>query len=422
LAIVIIARRKRLANFFERWLVIVGIIGKPNVGKSTFFSAATMKSVPIADFPFTTIKPNIGIAYLRTKCVHEELGVVDKPRNSVCIEGTRLIPVKLVDVAGLVAGASAGRGLGNQFLSEMMQADALVHVVDASGSTDEEGRKVAPGSRDPTEDVKMVERELDLWILGIIRKDWDKVSKLSEQTKTSVVPMLAQRLAGLGVGEAVIEDVLLRLRLKADKSAGWGDAGLEAFVKALRELTKPGLIAANKADLPAAAKNIETLRGSGKTVVPCAAEAELLLRKAAEQKVISYSPGDRTFSLLKRTEELTPAQSRALELVRGTVLEKYGNTGVQQAIDQAYFGLLKAIVVYPVEDETKFSDKNGNVLPDAYVMNGGSTAKDLARKIHSDLAETFLYALDARTGLRLSAEYVLKDRDVVKIVSSGRRG
>ena len=103
--------------------MIVGLLGKPNTGKSTFFSAATLKSVPIADFPFTTIKPNVGMAYLRTKCVHEEMGVVDKPKNSVCANGVRLIPVKLVDVAGLVSGASSGRGLGNQFLEDIMQAD-----------------------------------------------------------------------------------------------------------------------------------------------------------------------------------------------------------------------------------------------------------------------------------------------------------
>jgi ribosome-binding ATPase len=401
--------------------MIVGIVGKPNVGKSTFFSAATMKSVPIADFPFTTIKPNIGMAYLRTKCVHEEMGVTDKPRNSVCVNGVRLIPVKLVDVAGLVSGASSGRGLGNQFLDEMMQADALVHVVDASGSTDLEGQKVAPGTNDPTEDIKMVERELDLWILGIVKKDWEKTSRLADNTKASVAPMLAQRLTGLGVSEAIVEDVILRLHLKADRPLEWGEAGLEAFVKLLREMTKPSLIAANKADLPTASGGVERLRKTAKTVVPCAAEAELLLRKASEAHVIAYSPGDSSFSI-EPGKELSPAQTRALNLVKDSVLQRYGNTGVQQAIDQAYFGLLKAIVVYPVEDETKLSDKNGVVLPDAYVMNGGSTAKDLARKIHSDLAETFLYAVDARTGMRLSSDHVLKDRDIVKIVSSGRRG
>jgi len=399
--------------------LIVGILGKPNVGKSTFFVAATLKSVPIADFPFTTIKPNVGMAYLRTRCVHEEMGVVDKPKNSVCTNGVRLIPVKLIDVAGLVSGAAAGRGLGNQFLEDIMQADAIVHVVDASGSTDPEGQKTAPGSQDPIKDVEMVESEVDLWLLGIIKRDWDRQSNLAEQVRKSVIPVLAQRLTGIGITEVMVEEALLKLHLKSDKPSGWPPGSLEAFVRALRERNKPSLIAANKADLPTAADKIAALKATGRTVIACAAEAELLLRKAAEAGVIAYTPGDPKF---EAKQGLTPAQQRALELVRERVLDVYGTTGVQQAIDQAYFGLLKAVVVYPVEDETKLSNKDGDVLPDAYVMNGGSTVIDLARKIHSDLAETFLYAVDARTGMRLGAEHPLKDRDIIKIVSSGRRG
>lgn len=400
--------------------MIVGIMGKPNVGKSTFFVAATLKSVPIADFPFTTIKPNVGMAYLRTRCVHEEMGVVDKPKNSVCTNGFRLIPVKLIDVAGLVSGASSGRGLGNQFLEDIMQADAIIHVVDASGSTDLEGQKTTPGSQDPMKDVEMVENEVDLWLLGIVKRDWEKASKLAEQLKTSVAPALAQRLTGIGISEAMVEECLLKLHLKADRPLSWGPGSLEAFVRALRERNKPSLIAANKADLPTAAEKLPALKASGKAVIPCAAEAELLLRKAAEAGVVAYAPGDPTFRVAR--EGLTPAQARALELVKEKVLAVYGSTGVQQAIDQAYFGLLKAVVVYPVEDETKLCNRDGDVLPDAYVMNGGSTALDLARRIHTDLAATFLYAIDARTGMRLSSDYVLKDRDIVKIISSGRRG
>ena len=112
---------------------IVGVVGKPNVGKSTFFSAATLAHVAIANYPFTTIKPNRGMGYVRTPCVCQEFNVTDTPGNSTCINRIRLVPVELVDCAGLVPGAWQGRGLGNQFLDEIRQADALIHIVDAVG-------------------------------------------------------------------------------------------------------------------------------------------------------------------------------------------------------------------------------------------------------------------------------------------------
>jgi hypothetical protein len=400
--------------------LLVGIVGKPNVGKSTFFSAATLKNVPVADYPFTTITPNVGMGYLRTKCVCKERGVKDAPRNSVCNDGIRLIPVKLVDVAGLVAGASEGRGRGNQFLDELRQADALIHVVDASGGTDEEGRKVEVGSHDPTADVEMIENELDMWILGIVKKDWEKSARLSEQTRSSISAHIAQRLSGLGIDEESVEATLLHLHMKVDKPTSWTNEEIMTLVKTLRERNKPSLLAANKADLPGAEKRIEKLKATGRIVIPAASEAELLLRRASEHGIIKYTPGDATFEVI--SSGVTPQQERALQLVREKVLQPYGSSGVQQAIDQAYFGLLKAIVAYPVEDETKLSDKNGNVLPDAYVMPGGSTALDLAKKIHSDLAQGFLYAIDARSGMRLSGDHALKDGDILKIVSSSRRG
>ena len=397
--------------------MLVGVIGKPNVGKSTFFSAATLREVAIADFPFTTIKPNVGVGYLRTQCVHQEMGVVDNPRNSTCVNGTRLIPVKLVDVAGLVEGAAQGRGLGNQFLDEIRQADALIHVVDASGSTDGEGRKVPPGSHDPLKDIEMVEREFDLWVLGIIKREWEKTSRLAEQAGAKITPHLAARLTGLAVDEKEIEEVMVKLHLKPEKPTEWSDSDLEKFATVLREKSKPSLIAANKADLPSAMENIERLRATGRKVIPCASEAELLLRRAAERGFLSYTPGDETFSLI-RTDALTREQLQAIQMVDRRVMRVFGGTGVQKAIDEAYFSLLGAVVVFPVEDEKKLSDKKGNILPDAYVMRGGSTTLDLARAVHSELAQGFLYAIDARTGMRLAADHRLKDRDVVKIVSS----
>ncbi len=401
--------------------MLVGVVGKPNVGKSTFFAAATLKDVPIADYPFTTIQPNVGVAHLRTKCVCKEMGVTDNPRNSVCIDGVRLVPVKIVDVAGLVEGASKGKGLGNQFLDDLRQADALVQVVDASGSTDLEGRKVPPGSHDPVGDVAMVEHEFDLWMFGILKKDWEKATRSLEQTGGKIVEHLADRLTGLSVTFADVEQVVLHLHLRTEKPSAWTDEQIMQFVVEVRKLTKPSLVAANKADLPTSAANIEKLRQTGRRVVPCASEAELLLRKAAEHGLVQYSPGDANFTV-KDQAKLTPAQANALKMVEERVVRVYGGTGVQEAINQAFFDLLKAIVVFPVEDESKLSDKDGRVLPDAYVMKGGSTALDLARTVHTELAQGFLYAVDAKTGKRLGADHVLNNRDIVKIVSSGKRG
>ena len=401
--------------------VLVGVVGKPNVGKSTFFAAATLKEVPIADYPFTTIQPNVGVAYLRTQCVCREMKVVDKPRNSLCIEGTRLIPVRLVDVAGLVEGASQGRGLGNQFLDELRQADALIQVVDASGSTDVEGRKVPPGSNDPAKDIEMVEREFDLWVFGILHKDWEKSSKLVEQARGKIVDHIANRLTGLSVTVEDVEEVILKLHYRTESPSTWTEAQLMQFVTELRKLTKPSLVAANKADLPTSASNIQRLQGTGRRVVPCASEAELLLRRAAEHGLIDYVPGDKAYRV-RDEGKLSPAQVHALRMVEERVMRTYGGTGVQEAINGAFFDLLKAVVVFPVEDETRLTDKSGSVLPDAYVMRGGSTAIDVARTVHSDLAEGFLYAVDARTGMRHGADYVVKNRDILKIVSGSKRG
>ena len=401
--------------------MLVGVVGKPNVGKSTFFAAATMKDVQIADYPFTTVKPNIGVANLVTQCVCKEMGVVDAPRNSSCAEGKRLVPVKVVDVAGLVEGASKGKGLGNQFLDDLRQADALIHVVDASGSTDLEGRKVPPGTHDPSEDIEMVEREFDLWMYGILKRDWERASRSLEQTGGKVVDHLAERLSGLSVTLADVEDAILRLGLRTEKPSVWTDDQLMRFVVETRKVTKPSLIAANKADLPTSSKNIEKLKETGREVVPCASEAELLLRRAAERGLVDYFPGDKDFTVPDQGK-LSGAQTAALRMVGEKVMQAYGGTGVQEAVNRAFFGLLQAIVVFPVEDEAKLTDKDGRVLPDALVMKGGSTALDLARTVHTDLAEGFLYAVDARTGKRLAGDYVLRNRDILKIVSSGKRG
>ena len=397
----------------------MGVVGKPNVGKSTFFSAATLAHVAIANYPFTTIKPNIGMGYVRTPCVCREFNVTDSPGNSTCIDGTRLVPVELVDCAGLVPGAWQGRGLGNQFLDEIRQADALIHIVDASGSTDSEGKPCDPGTHDPREDVRFLEHELDMWLLQIIKKEWDRAIRRVEGTKEELVEILEEKLSGLGIRRDHVGKARLKTGLNFEKPSAWSDEDLLRLVTELRRFSKPLLIAANKMDVPPADKNLEALSAMGYMVVPCCAEAELALRRAAEKQIISYVPGDGNFKLISASA-LSPQQVDALTKIKEKVLLQLGSTGVQDALNLAFFKLLQMVTVYPVEDAEKFTDHKGRVLPDAYLVRYGTTAKEFAGLIHSDLASGFLYATEARSKMRVADDYVLKDKDVISIVSAKR--
>jgi ribosome-binding ATPase YchF (GTP1/OBG family) len=400
---------------------MVGIVGKPNTGKSTFFSAATLVPVEIASYPFTTIKPNRGIGYLRTPCVHTEFDVKDNPKNSICLDGIRLVPVELIDCAGLVPGAWQGRGLGNQFLDEIRKADALIHIVDAAGATDIEGKMCKPGTHDPVEDVKFLETEMTMWFAQILKRDWPKMARTAELGEEDLASLLETRLSGLAIRRVHIIGALRKTGLNAEKPTFWSDDDLIKFLEELRKISKPMLIAANKIDLPTAEENAERLKELGYMVISCCAEAELALRRAAEKKLIEYRPGDCSFTITK-PEELTDAQNKALKMVQEGILQKFGSTGVQEAINMAFFKLLNMIVVYPVEDLEHLSDHNGRVLPDAYVVPYGTTARQLAYTVHTELGESFIHAIEAHEKKRIGEDYVLKDRDVVSIVSARKRG
>jgi len=395
----------------------IGLLGKTNVGKSTFFSAATEAPVTIGNFPFTTIEPNVGVAYVITDCACKHFGI--KHDIPLCKNGIRFVPIKLIDVAGLVPGAHAGKGLGNQFLDDSRQAEALIHVVDIAGSTDIHGQPVPIGTHDPLEDVKFVEEEFELWFKQILEREWPKLTKEIEQKKAKLVDGIAKRFSGLSIKDFQVQEVLQNLQLLTKKPTEWKDSDLTIFVKELRKKTKPIMIAANKADLCKDLSIVEKIKNNSKVIL-CSAETELLLRKASKAGLVNYIPGETGFTL-KENVEISPQQQKALDLVN-SVFSKINSTGIQNVLNSIVFDVLKLIVVYPVEDDSKLCNKDGEILPDAKLLSPNSNAKNLAETIHADLAKGFLHAIDVKTKQRIGADHRLKNGDVIKIVSSMSRG
>jgi ribosome-binding ATPase YchF (GTP1/OBG family) len=401
-------------------LLKIGLVGKTNAGKTTFFNAATLLSAPVSTYPFTTKKPNIGQAYVKTICVCKELGVKDNPRNSTCIDRARFIPVQLIDLPGLIKGSWMGKGLGTQFLSVASQADALIHIADASGSVDAEGKLTKHGMGNPVADVYDIEEELVRWFAKVIEKT---LKKLKEHPKkgSSIDRLFTQDLAGLKITSEHVARAL-EMNALADKDLGrWKREDVWNFAKSVRQVSKPTLIIANKMDLAPAEKNYEKLvKEFGQAfVIPASSDAELALRRAEQKGYIEYVPGEEAFRVKDR-EKLTHEQRDALTYVEQRVFSKWIRTGVQFALNTCVFKLMGMNVVYPVEDPEKFSDKKGNVLPDVFLVPYNASVADLAAQVHTQLAKTMIYAIDARTKIRLPADYKLKDRDIVTIVAATR--
>ncbi|MCX6688056.1 MAG: redox-regulated ATPase YchF [Methanoregula sp.] len=389
-------------------MITLALAGKPNCGKSTFFRAATMAHAEIANYPFTTINPNFGVAYVRTKCPCRELKLTCKK----CVDGNRFVAVNLIDVAGLVPDAHKGKGLGNQFLDHLRQADAILHIVDASGGTDSEGNPVGVGNHDPADDIRFLGFEMTMWVYGILDKHWAKLYRQAQVKGFSIQDGVAEIFTGFGITPEDVRDLEIALKIEL-VHAKMED--LVPFCAEIVKISKPMLVVGNKFD---EAPDVLRAKLAEKKVAFASAASELALRNAAAAHVVTYLPGDPEFTIVNESA-LTVPQKAGLATI-ASVMKQNNGTGVQQAINRAAFELLDRIVVYPVEDENHYCNKQGEVLPDAFLMKKGSTPHDLAYQVHTDIGKGFLYAIDARTKMRIKESHALKDGDIIKIVSTAK--
>ncbi len=398
----------------------IGIIGKPSSGKTTFLNAACLTNAKVSEIPFTTIEPNNGVSYVKTKCVCKDLNITDNPKNSICIDGYRFIPINLIDVAGLVPDAHRGKGLGNRFLSDLVKADVLLHIVDITGSLDKTGNLVSTGQNDPYDDVFFLENEIDLWFKTILeRTDWTKFTKGIQTEKTKVVEALFERLSGVKITKIQIMASLKNSNLVNKNPSTWTDQELLTFSKILRKISKPIIIIANKIDKEISEQNLFKLNEKTEGfVIPCSALAEIYLRKYHENETIRYIPGSDDFEISEKTR-LKPEELEMLSKIRDKILKKYQGTGIQKALNHASFIIANQICVFPVSNINTYSDNKDNVLPDAFLVEKGTKLRDFVReKIHSELAENFMFGIDAKTKKRLGESYELKNKDVIKIITS----
>ncbi len=392
----------------------VGLVGKPSSGKSTLFNALTLLDVAMASYPFTTIDPNKGIGFVRVECVDKEFQKQCKPRSGFCEQGIRYVPVEIIDVAGLVPGASEGRGKGNEFLSDLAHANVLIHVVDASGGTNEEGVTVPIGSHDPVKDVRFLENEIDLWFAGVITKNFKKFGKTPFEGKGALLKAMAACLSGIGGTERACDVALDKAGLLNKKLQTWDEGDIKSFATALRKVSKPMVIAANKADVPGAEKNVERMKQEFPhlTIIGCSAIAELTLKRANRDGILKYLPGSKEFTVLKEPSE---AQQKGMDYIRKNVFEKLGSTGVQTLIDETVFKALGYVAIFPGGTK-KLEDSQGRTLPDCFLMPPRSTALDFAFRLHTDFGNHFIRAVNVKTRQLIGKEYELKHRDVVEII------
>ena len=395
--------------------MIIGIVGKPNVGKSAFFRSLTLADAESGDFPFTTIDPNSAIGYVKIKDPALDFDKHSNPRDGFVLGDWRFAPIEIIDVAGLVPGAHEGKGLGNKFLDDLRQADALIHVIDLSGGTNEKGEKVEINSYNPANDIKFLEEELDHWFLNVLKKNWLNIEKKFRQQDMKLEDALNTVLSGLNIS---LDDIYAAcLELKLDKTNA--SENVFELAQKLRQLSKPMIIAANKCDVLMEdnlwEKKLNSLKEQfpNYLIIPILAQYEANIKTASKAGLLDYIPGDVSFSVTDESK-LNDAQKAGLAQI-DKVMKKMNGSGVQQCLDAAVFDLLKLKPIFP--GGSKLEDSKGNTLPDCFLMKEDATALDFAYRLHTDFGKYFIKAIDIKTKMMVGKDHSLKFGDIVEIVS-----
>lgn len=364
---------------------------------------------------FTTIDPQRAIGYLQIDCACARHNVSDRcrPNYGSCDGGKRSVPIELLDVAGLVPGAHAGKGLGNKFLDDLRHADALIHVVDVSGTTDAEGKNTR--GYDPSVDIAWLRGEIVAWIRGNLTEKWGSIRRRHVAVKATAVETLQAQFSGYGSTSQVVARTLDRLGLK-EALEHWTDETIDQVVQAFTDEKFPTVIALNKIDHPDSDANIARIAKvqDPNTIVLCSAVSEIFLRKLAKQGYIKYTEGsefvDTREDLIADGDpeggglkELDEKNKARIENLKDMVLYRFGSTGVVQVLAKAA-EILGLVPVFPVRNTSTFSSgatDSKQVFRDCVLVKKNSTVGDVARKVMGDAPIAYI---EGAGGMRVSED------------------
>lgn len=307
------------------------------------------------------------------------------------------MPIELLDVAGLVPGAHQGRGLGNKFLDDLRHADALIHVVDVSGTTDAEG-KVTRGY-DPSVDIAWLRSEIVAWVRGNLGQRWGGIRRRHVAVKATAVETMQAQLSGYSANAQIVARALDRAGVRNVPLEDWDEPTIDRVVEAFVDEKFPTVIALNKIDHADADKNIAKIAKmhDPESIVLCSAISEVFLRKMAKQGYIRYTPGSEYLDTREDLiadgdpdggglKELDEKNKNRIENLKDMVLYRFGSTGVVQVLKKAA-DMLGLVPVFPVRNTTTFgsgASESKYVFRDCVLVNKNSTVGDVARKVLGD--------------------------------------